>query len=159
MALGTSAALTHRRSNVLTIADVPTPQPRPDTQFARARPLSGIAEWYAVMKEKVRSYAALADDWNGEGASAIGAAAMSRAEELLRLLRDADAPRPFVAPLAIGGIGLEWEAGMRELTLNVRPDGSLEFVRAEADGEITDGESPLTIAAIRRHVSWLRGEP
>ncbi len=158
MALGASSAVSNRRSALLAIADLPTPAPKPDTQWSRARSLSAVPEWYSVTKERLRGYRALAPGWNGEGALAIEAAVIERVLELLVLLRDADAPKLFLSPLPLGGVGFEWEAGKRELTLNVMPDGTLEYVRADRDGAIADGHLDLARDAIRRQVSWLRGE-
>lgn len=157
MALGANSATSNRRSAVLAIADLPTPAPKPDTQWSRARDFSAVPEWYAVLKERLRSYARLPLNWNGEGARPLDATVVKRALELLLLLRDAEAPTPFVSALAPGGVGFEWEAGTRELTLNVLPDGSLEYARADPDGSISDGQFELALEAIRRQMAWLLG--
>ena len=119
----------------------------------QGRPLDGLKIFNSVCAERIQLLSELQPNWDGYGAGTISAAAVERSANLLlntlqRNYRAAE--RLFIAPLANGGIELEWDwPSGNELMLVIPPDGQrLEFLATileqpsgeeiEHEGEITD---------------------
>src|SRR5438874_2205496 len=46
---------------------------------------------------------------------------------------------PFIAPMSNGGVQLEWNHGLRQLEIELLPEGDARFLTSDA-GEVTEGE-------------------
>lgn len=100
--------------------------------------------------------------WDAYGAAPIAAAAVEGAKDLLRSLsttypRLARSLRPYaVAPIATGGVHLEWRGGAKRLDVEVQPDGSIECVTVERVkgrrqySQVTDSSAPYVTEVIAK---------
>jgi len=74
---------------------------------------------------------------------------------LLLDLARAELPQPLIGPVSGGGLQVEWRLGVRELEIEVRPDGSLEFLTADGEDEVDEGILPNDSESIEGLVAWL----
>ena len=72
-------------------------------------------------------------------------------EAMNRLIKEIDSyelTQAHIGPVPGGGIGIEWRYGNRDLNLEILPDGSIEFLKAEKTpsgfdlNEMVDGQIP-----------------
>jgi hypothetical protein len=94
--------------------------------------------WQVEPIKKVLGALLLSENWDSYGGHAPRREAASTAIEIIASIVQEDPPRPRVVPLGTGGIQLEWKNGQRELEVECAPDGSIEALKIEGDGE---GES------------------
>lgn len=101
--------------------------------------------------ERLNYIATLAPDWDGYGAKVISPTAIEKCVRLLDTMdrrwysRDGDL---FIAPMADGGLELEWKrVSSKELTLVIPPDGKIvQYLLTSFDrnGEAIDQEGVLS---------------
>lgn len=106
--------------------------------------------------ERIDSLQKLADNWNTYGGVPVTIRAAASASDVLRSLASEDERpnytlvRPYgIAPLASGGLNLEWRGSHGEMTIEVYPDGRLGCYTVESrDGETVerDEENPAMTA-------------
>lgn len=105
--------------------------PNVRTRDRVARPSSdraALRQSYPEVAERMDYLADLEPDWDGYGARRISPAAINKCVRLLKAIAPdfySRAGQPFIAPMADGGIELEWESVHdRELMLVVPSDGT-----------------------------------
>lgn len=95
-------------------------------------------------------------DWDGYGSAPIQQEAVATAIEILKATDVVGPPTPRIGPVTGGGLQFEWSVGGRELELEVLPDGSLEWVKTDDDGVMSDGELPRFGAdSAHQLIDWL----
>jgi hypothetical protein len=100
----------------------------------------------------------LPPNWDSYGSIPPTPQALRGAEGLLRLLTVEAFPSPQVVPVPGGGVQLEWQVGPRGLEVEIRPDGSIEYLKVE--GEFME-EGPLLANQpdrLRELVRWLTAQ-
>ena len=130
--------------------------PSPSSTKVQGRIVEGISEREALRKshpkvvERIEYLAGLEPDWDGYSAKAVSRAAVKKC---LRLLNTIDRElfseigEPFVAPMADGGLELEWEMARKtEIMLAIQPDGKMvRYVLTRFDqGRAEDYEGVLS---------------
>jgi len=103
--------------------------PRPDTDasWSSTTPLAASPALDQSVR-RIQALARLQENWDSYGALRIHASAV---EGTLRLVAIADSyglPPPHIVPVADGGLQLEWVDDDRSAEVEVRPDGSVEFL-------------------------------
>jgi hypothetical protein len=83
---------------------------------------------------------------------------------LIRELDAFDLPTAYIGPVSGGGLGVEWRNGNRDLTLEILPDGTLEYLKAERSAtgldidHMEDGDLPSDrLGEVRVLIRWLLG--
>lgn len=90
--------------------------------------------------ERLKELAQLEADWDSYGAKAISSVALVTAFEVLegvkeRLSTKVKEPLPqFIAPLADGGLQLEWSGQKGDIEIEIYSDGDLGYVLIEGQG-------------------------
>jgi hypothetical protein len=89
---------------------------------------------------RLADLAGLPEDWDSYGASPPSARAISTAYNLLFALEDRFGPsigeqlQPYaVAPLASGGVQLQWRGLQREIEVDIDPTGRLGYLLIEGE--------------------------
>lgn len=103
---------------------------------------------------KVAALSRLQADWDSYGSPPIRSEALRSAVVILQIV---DSLRPgtgHVTPVAGGGIQLSWRRGERELELEVLPDGSAIYLKAEGDN-VEENDVVLESEPLRALVRWL----
>ena len=116
--------------------------------------------------DRIEALTALKEDWDTYGGVPPTIPSARRAADLLVSLVDTgrfpsyNAARPYtIAPLASGGLHLEWRGPHGELTVEVYPDGLLGYYALETrDGVTTetDEEDP-PLAVVHDHLRHILG--
>lgn len=89
---------------------------------------------------RLKEIAQLEADWDSYGAEPVSSVAFIAAFELLdavknRLSRKVREPLPqFIAPLADGGLQLEWSGQKGDIEVEIYPNGDLGYVLIERQG-------------------------
>jgi hypothetical protein len=82
----------------------------------------------------IDGYAALAPDWDGEGASVIDPRAIDLARSLLRVTHhNSDIGKPSIGPMPDGRLSFTWEEGEKELWIFVSAEGYTSHQWASPD--------------------------
>ncbi|MGI8855054.1 MAG: hypothetical protein ACR2JW_04835 [Thermomicrobiales bacterium] len=93
---------------------------------------------------QLRGFARLEPDWNSYGAKPVSRDAISVATDLLtHIARIAQARPDFVAPLANGGVQLEWSGAAAEIAVRVSPDQTLAYLSTEGGAHTEEHDVPL----------------
>jgi len=90
--------------------------------------------------ERLKEIAQLKADWDSYGAEPVSSVALVAAFELLDTVREQISrkvrePLPqFIAPLADGGLQLEWSGQQGDIEVEIDPNGDLGYVLIEGQG-------------------------
>ena len=94
--------------------------------------------------EQLRGFARLEPDWNSYGAKPVSRVAIGVATDLLmQVARIAQARPDFVAPLASGGVQLEWSGAAADIQVRVSPDQTLAYLVTEGSAHTEQHDVPL----------------
>jgi uncharacterized phage-associated protein len=86
--------------------------------------------WIRQARAKIAEYAELPVGWDGRQSPPLSDAARKRAAAIVPLIADV-IPLPHLAPVPGGGMQFEWSCGERSLELEIRPDGSVVYLRSQ----------------------------
>lgn len=110
------------------------------TQKTKPRQKTSPQVSLAPIFERLKELAQLKVDWDSYGAEPVSSVALVAAFELLdavkeRLCRKVREPLPqFIAPLADGGLQLEWSRQQDDIEVEIDPNGDLGYVLIEGQG-------------------------
>ncbi len=126
-------------------------------EMSRVVPVDALARpWMGHSLQRIRDLAAMPDDWDTYGSPRIRAEAVDATIQLLWALAPFDPPLPHIVPISGGGLQLEWSVGQRELEIGVAPEGTIDYLKDDADH--MEG-SDIALSDTRRLaelVAWLR---
>jgi len=108
------------------------------------------AAWLPDAHDQVRALLELAPGWDSYAARSIGAAAATRALQMLDEAARTGCPAPAIVPMSRGGIQVEWHLRQMNIEVTVPPDGSPVDVwgedltnRTEQEFTVEDDLGPL----------------
>jgi O-acetyl-ADP-ribose deacetylase (regulator of RNase III) len=110
----------------------------------RAFPLRSLNEWQVEALRKFAALSLLPENWNSYGSRRISDQVLDVASELISKISVEGIRHVAVSPISAGGIQLEWDNRTRELTVEVRSDGSYGVLLV--DGEHIDELSLPTLS-------------
>jgi hypothetical protein len=92
--------------------------------------------WWPAAEKQFQALAALADNWDGDGASALDPKLVEAARKLLRaLVAEQIFSKPHIYPTRSGGVQLEWERGERYFEIEVVSPTAVELYYVDGHGE------------------------
>jgi len=134
-------------------------KPALESQWIQTNPLA-LEAWLFSALSELSALEQLPEGWDGHHSPRISHSASLKARRLLSSLRTRTLPQPAVMPMTGGGIGLNWEAGDRELQLTIYPDGEVLYLYGKLNqGEpVQDGSLPENYQdELNRLGMWLIG--
>ena len=113
--------------------------------------------WQVDVVKGILQFQSLRDNWDSYGSRPPSFDVILAASRLILNITLDDPPKPRIVPVPGGGIQFEWEKGRRELEIEVRPDGSIEYLKIEGGHPIGDGEELGSAGAgsAESLLSWL----
>lgn len=138
--------------------------PRSRSQWSDVTSLWHSQPWVADARRKIARVSALSDNWDGEGSPAIKRPVLEVMNRLIKEIDSYELTEAHIGPVPGGGLGIEWRCGNRDLNLEILPDGSIEFLKAEKTplgfdpDEMVDGQIPNDrLNEVRPLIRWLMG--
>lgn len=109
-------------------------------QEADRRQWSGVKSlqspaWLKEIYDRISALKELEENWDSYGGLPVADGAISRIRVLLSNLDIGDMPKPHVAPLPDGSIGLHWRVADRDLEMEIEPNGSVHYLQTNVGGE------------------------
>jgi hypothetical protein len=91
--------------------------------------------WLKEIYDRISGLAALEENWDSYGGLPVAPKAISMIRVVLSNLDIEDMPRPHVAAIPDGGIGLHWRVADRDLEVEVEPNGDIHFLKTVVGAE------------------------
>lgn len=134
----------------------------PCGQWSEVTSLWRSQPWVADATRAMAKLAALRSNWDRQESPPPLRSAFATLNRVVRELDAFDLPSPHISPVSGGGLGIEWHEGRRTLSIEILPEGTLEYLKAEMTSQhanvdkVEDGIIPLDrINEARRLVRWL----
>lgn len=125
-------------------------------QWSAVVPVHTLSSWQIAAVIGILKAANLPDDWDGYGSPPPLQSVVNASIRLLIGVNFDDLPNPYVIPVSGGGLQIEWSVAQRELELEILPDGSVEFLKAERGQPLEEGKLvPVSSSAIQPLLAWL----
>jgi hypothetical protein len=144
----------------LAIDNVQFRQPySPGRQWSRVSSVIEMSPQFRQMAEELSELAELPENWNGYGSPRLQPAAISEASNLIGILEVLHMPVPQFVPVSGGGIQLEWHNNKCELEVEIRADGTMEFLIVDETGTMREGRFPLSYTSLLYALAdWFKRE-
>jgi len=113
--------------------------------------------WQINAAKKILQLQSLPANWDSYGSHPPSFNVILSAVSIILKVALDDPPKPRIVPVPGGGIQFEWRKGRRELEIEARPDGSIEYLKIEDGNPIGDGEEMKSAStdSVGSLVSWL----
>jgi hypothetical protein len=105
-------------------------------QWSEVKSLQSPA-WLKQVYDKISTLGELRENWDSHGGSPVTEDAILMIRVVLSNLDIQDMPRPHVAAIPDGGIGLHWRVANRDLEIEVEPNGMIHSLKT------TIGQEPI----------------
>jgi hypothetical protein len=123
-------------------------------QWISVIPTRALSQWQIQGIKRLQEILSLPKDWDSYGSSPPTQEAVNTAMKLMTGIDIDYFVAPHVVPVSGGGLQLEWEAGTRELELEVLNDGSVEYLKSER-GDPIEEECIHDLDEVRSLYIWL----
>lgn len=118
-----------------------------------------LTPWLVRALEKLKGLARLEENWDSYGSRPINPCAYERAAEILKHTASCGMAVPDIFPVSGGGVQLEWENARHELEIGILPNGEMEFLITDGDGEMRENQiSPSWSGEIYRLAIWFNNQ-
>src|SRR3990172_155134 len=113
--------------------------------------------WQVDAVKRILQFQSLRDNWDSYGGHPPSFDVILTASSVVRNITLDDPPKPRIVPVPGGGIQFEWKKGRRELEIEGRPDGSIEYLKIDDGDPIGDGEEleSASTGSVESLLSWL----
>lgn len=113
--------------------------------------------WLKGVYDRISALAELKENWDSHGGLTIAAGAISKTRVLLSKLDVEDVPRPHVAPIPDGGIGLHWRVGERDLEIEVEANGAVHYLKTCVGGDSIEDGDVCSLKDAQDALDWVLG--
>ena len=136
------------------------PSPRRDKEGNRPQwsPVRSLQSpvWLKEVYDRVSALAEIKENWDSHGGLPVAVDALSGARVLLSNLNIEDMPRPLVAPLPDGGIGLHWRIAERDLEIEIEANGNIHYLKTHVGGD-SAADSVRRLKDAQDVLDWVLG--
>ena len=85
--------------------------------------------WLKEIYDRICELETLQENWDSYGAAPVAHEAISIVRVVLSSLDIDEMPRPHIAAIPDGGVGLHWRVADRDLEIEIEPNGQIHFLR------------------------------
>lgn len=103
-------------------------------QWSTVKSLQSPA-WLKEIYDRISELSSLKENWDSYGGLPVAPKAILTVRVVLSNLDIEDMPRPHVAAIPDGGIGLHWRVADRDLEVEVEPNGDIHFLQTNVGRE------------------------
>lgn len=125
-----------------------------NSQWERVTALSDAQSWIRESFRKLNEFSRLSENWDGYGSRPIQPAAIQQAASLVEQLSQFVIPAPQIFPVPGGGLQFEWKNAKCEMELEILPDGTMEFLIEDIEGQMREGVISPTYENLSRLILW-----
>jgi len=135
------------------------PLRREDDQRRQWSPVRALdfPDWFKEAFDRISELGKLQEGWDSFGALPVSSGAISRARLLLSNLQVEDLPRPHIAAIPDGSVGLHWRVAERDLEIEVEPSGSLHCLRTVVGKGPMEPEDVHNFSEVQHALNWIIG--
>jgi hypothetical protein len=108
-------------------------------QWSSVRSLQSPA-WLREIYDGIAALSKLQGNWDSYGGLPVADGAISMARVVLSNLNIEDMPKPHVAAIPDGGLGLHWRVAERDLEIEVEPNGAIHYLKTHVGGDSMGGD-------------------
>jgi hypothetical protein len=102
---------------------------------------SEISFWLQDAQKELQALKKMPENWDSYGSPEITNEASKKVADLLGELARFGMSKPNIFPVSGGGLQLEWQKNARELEIEILPDGNIEFLIVDQNGEMREGKA------------------
>lgn len=113
--------------------------------------------WLKETYDRIAELGALQENWDSYGGLPAAPKAISVARYILSNLDIEDLPRPNVAAIADGSVGLHWRIANRDLEIEVESTGEVHFLKTKI-GEEPESVDVRTWTDAQLVLDWVLGK-
>jgi len=125
-------------------------------QWSGVRSLQSPA-WLKETYDRISSLKTLEENWDSYGGLPVADGAISITRVVLSKLDIEEMPKPHVAPLPDGGIGLHWRLVDRDLEIEVESNGAIHFLRTTVGQDSMPGDA-RSLKDVQDLLDWVLGK-
>lgn len=116
-----------------------------------------IQDWNSYVQNRLQALHDLQEDWDTFKSPPVTASALRSAFVLCFVIGRlrSHLSLPHIAPITGGGIGIQFHEGVRELEVEILPDGTPSTLQVERDVVLAEEDQKVDMELIRRWVDWL----
>jgi hypothetical protein len=112
--------------------------------------------WLREVYDGIASLSKLEENWDSYDGLPVADGAISTARVVLSNLNIEDMPKPHVAAIPDGGLGLHWRVAERDLEIEVEPSGAIHYLKTYVGGESVEGDIE-TWKTAQEALDWVLG--
>ena len=127
-----------------------------DFQWSPVRSMQS-PNWLKETYDRIRELGNLAPNWDSNGAHRIESSAISASRVLLSELEVEDMPRPHIAAIPDGGVGIHWRIGSRDLEIEVDVSGEIHFLKTYIGEDRMEGGKAERLSDVQSALNWVTG--
>ena len=125
-------------------------------QWSPVRSLQSPA-WLKEIYDKISDLESLKENWDSYGGLPVAPKAISIARVVLSNLDIEEMPRPHIAAIPDGGVGLHWRVADRDLEIEVEPGGDIHFLQTNV-GKEPNSSDVRTLEDAQALLDWVLGK-
>jgi len=110
-----------------------------DTQWSAVSTVASQPLWSRAVREQLEGFTQLPVDWDSYGSEPVKREVLTEALDILANVSRFNMNKPHVLAVPGGGVQFEWANASSELEIEVRPDGTVEFLIVDMSNEMLEG--------------------
>ena len=125
-------------------------------QWSEVRGLQTPA-WLKEVYDRISALAELEENWDSHGGLPVASGAISETRILLSNLAIEQLPKPHVAPIPDGSVGLHWRVGGRDLEIEIEASGPVHYLKTYVGCDSIEDGDVHSLKDAQDALDWVLG--
>jgi hypothetical protein len=125
-------------------------------QWSEVRGLQTPA-WLKEVYDRISALAELEENWDSHGGLPVASGAISETRILLSNLAIEELPKPHVAPIPDGSVGLHWRVGGRDLEIEIEASGPVHYLKTYVGCDSIEDGDVHSLKDAQDALDWVLG--